>query len=633
MAESGESVQPVVIEGKHVAATLLKDTQRSNISSAEVASLIDLAAKEGGKAGFQRETNIEPEAVKAVDFNEMQKAIDSLPASPRKILLQNRKNAYEKILSDNYRALLPQETLEISKVAVQLPGFCDALATEIGGGITAQDVRYFLVPDPSHPIAFGATEMQKMVDSLNRLIANPQFKRYLKIDLGNLSLPESEIEDQTNIDAYKSEIAGKSLKEVQRDTMVLSIDGYETGHSEQKREELGRIKQQIDALFGGIDITYRPASYGSISSSIATVDAEIKDIDKRLKGKLPADAKTELSQKRTELRKVKSQLDQANGIFTSGTNSTEIPIYEQYLKNIGTLTKLNQELVEMGKTETKLKTLEKKRERYINDYLTSMDMALDHATAQQWNLVVLRDAEQVAKFEAGKKSKEKSTNEEMAKFILEKYLRLHLMEYDAGTGRAKGWNKTRIEEYRKLLLSKSPAEMMRIMTQRIYDNIGTMPQTYQDELKAELKKIGIDTDPKFADFVKNLDTKFLYDIAPENVAVTLGYSLASGNWITRMYRGENFSKSEVEFLKINYGKEFWTKAFANQEQYQHIADDVFGKGVLKFGDAFGMQFDKLIQKNPGEFFGKLFKLLAILGLLALLGIGISKGVGAVQAAF
>lgn len=623
IAEGGEAPQPIVVEGKHVAATLLKDSQRANISSTEVARMMDLASKEGGKAGFQRETNIEAEAAAAVDFNDMQKAIDSLPTSPKKILLQNRKNAYEKILSDNERSLLGTETLEISKVVIQMPGFCDALATELGGGTTAQDIRYFLVPDPSHPVGFGAIEQQKVVDALNRVIANPQFKKYLKINLSSLSLPESEIEDQTNIDALRIETASKVVKETQRDTIQIQVDGYQTGHSEQKMQELDRIKQQIDALFSGLENAYRPASYSSINTSITTVDNEIKDIDKRLKGKLPADAKTELSTKRTRLREQKSALDQAKSIFNTGTNATEIPLYEQYLKNVTTVGKLNGELIELGKNETKLRTLEKKKEKYINNYLTGMDVALDHSVAQQWNLVVLRDAEQVAKLEAGQKSTEKSTNEEMAKFILEKYLRLHLLEFET-SGKAKGWNKTKIEEYRKLLLSKSPADMMRVMVQNIYNDMGTMPATYQDELKAELKKIGIDTSTQFTDYVTNLDTKFLYGIAPENVAVTLGYSLASGNWITR----EKFSKADVEFLKINYGKDFWQKAFANQEQYSHVADEV-GLGTLKLGDAFGRSFDGLLQKNPGEFFAKLLKLLSILGLVALLAGGVGLGISAI----
>lgn len=629
MAEGGESAQPVVIEGKHVAATLLKDSQRSSINSAEVARLMDLAAKEGGKAGFQRETTPSEADNSYVNFTDLQKVIDTEADGPRKDMLQHRKDAYEKLLNDDENNFTVDEAQEIRKVIAQLSGFCEAIAAEIGVGygtaLTAADIKNFLVPDSTRqPIGLTAQDSTKITQALEKFVKDPKFKKVLKSNLGRVILPDDDTVIEGEISKLTAEISKETTLNTRKGQLDTDINNYEGTNNDTARRNLGDIKSQIESVIGSVEPAFKPLNFASIATSVSAIDNQIASVNGQLTG-ATGNWQQALQDRLARYNEQKNSLVQAQLLFSA--NSTALNGYETYLRNQSELESVDTKLTDIQQKKNDLKVKENKRNKYLNKNKAGIEGALDHAVAAHWNQNLLVNAEQVAKFEAGKKSKEKSTNEEMAKFILEKYLRLHLFDYDEN-GKAKGWNKKRIGEYRDLMLSKSPAEMMRIMTQRIYDNIGTMPQTYQDELKAELKKIGIDTPVQFADYVTNLDTKFLYGIAPENVAVTLGYSLASGNWLTR----EKFGKAEIEFLQINYGKEFWQKAFANQNQYQHIAD-AHGLGTLKLGDAFGRSFDKLLQKNPGEFFGKLFKILAVLGLLGILGFGIFKGVSAVQAAF
>ncbi len=620
MPEAGEAPVQAKVEARHVAATLLEGIPRANISSTEVRDMMDFKQKHGSEAGFRRETALSEADSSFVNFEDLQKTIDTEPNGPRKDMLQKKKDAYEKLLNDNENNLTADEAQEIRKVIANLPGFCEAMAAEIsvgyGTAFTATDIKDFLVPDPtSRPMRLTAQDFSKIVHALEKFVKDPQFKKVLKSNLGKITLPDDDAVIEGEISKFTTEIAKEPALTTRKGQLDIDITNYETAHDANERRTLNDTKKQIESIIGSVEPAFKPLNFASIASSITALDAQIAATAAQLNG-ATGNWQQALQDRQARYNEQKNSLIQARLLFTA--NSTALSEFETYLKNQTEMKDVDTKLTDIQQKKTELKIKENKRSKYMNKNKAGLENALDHAVTTHWNQNLLRNAEQSAFEEAKNKAETKGEKQDMAKFILEKYLRLHLLEYEAN-GHAKGWNKTKIKLYRDLLLSKSPAEMMRTMVGNIYTDIATMPQTYQDELKAELKKIGIETPAQFTDYVANLDTKFLYSIAPENVAVTLGYSLASGNWITR----EKFGKAEIEFLQINYGKDFWQKAFANQEQYQHVAD-AHGLGTLKLGDAFGRSFDKLLQKNPGEFFGKLFKILAILGLLALLGFGISK---------
>lgn len=636
-----QAVAEAGLEVKHIAAVVGKDVTARQ-TRREIKSLEEAAGKMGERKALDRysvgdESLIEPNLFDIDEAKEKLADDDS-----RRDQLDEQKGHLEKVNKGEH---LEQETLvAVGKTFVNIPGFCEAIAYRVSIGavhVTAENVKQALI----------AGDLSKYgLESIIRSHAeSPQFRDRIKKILNGLEYPPDLDETDSQITDLIDKIDKQERSTKQkRDTYTKAKTWWENLTEPERTQISDKISQRdnlIRQLSRESDRNTNPLS----SSPTATeIQAYVEELNTRISSLTGASAdvvreKSALQGLLTGAKKLQPLIDDSVFITPLPEGFTARDGYYRQ-KEAGTkLDEVKTEEAQIGKDKTNLHKLENKLKRSLDKYTGGILGALNKGVIGYWNEDLLVEATKLQGQEAAIKAEKESktgTEKEKAKTMADQFIDMYLGKamFRYSGGEIEGMDTDLIKDLHDLILKRSESQMVREVLKKVWTKRSSMPQTSKQEMEEVFKNFlkdrsvditdkKLDIDSEFTKFVDELDTASLKRIAPKHITKVMGYGLAhlgGGTWLTRPH----FTEAQVAYLKDAYGTDFWVNAINQCQQYKSVLVDVAGKGILTTGAELKAWVNKnLMGNNAKEFMEKMFKLLAIVGLLALLGTILVKAKG------
>jgi hypothetical protein len=552
--------------------------------------------------------------------------------------LENTQKILEEI--NNPSQGLSAETVKaVGRILAQIPGFYTTIAPTLN---TTPDALKTALESGDF---FTNNQYTKIREIVEQYIRDERMRKRLATALRGVTY-------DLRIDSLDEQIAELTRQiEIESQDIAVRRIRYETaqnwynGLNDSDKSKILDIADQYLSLIDSLNDPNLPPNLQlkrvtpqTLNFLIVQLDQAIKTLRQTPGGRqvrksgLDATALSLLKQRAEDLQHL---ISTHSDIFISNPND---PFKRSQIEEFLDARSATQQLDQVAEEEKKLTTkrnqltnLQQERERALRSYEAQVFGSLDRTVKGYWNEAILQDSAEIAQAEAQKKSKEgeaAKTKEEKVKELLDRFFQLSLYRYK--NGEIVGWDDAFIKDMVKNnLLRNHPAEMMKLFIKRVVEHRADLPPNYRTEIENLLNELGATYKNALGlrifsvDLLtKSLDRKFLSDMASTWVPKLLGYAWARGYWTDRI----RFRKVQIEFLRAAYSPEFFVKALESKAEYQQLADQVMGKGVLNLQGELANNIKKnLAGADWAEFLKKMFTLLAILGLLGVVGSGLVIG--------
>lgn len=606
------------IRAEHAAAAVLREAPSVR---ADVAALQALKATEGAKTMFQREA-VPSDTEKKPDFNEIRTELARF--NPPRPDLQQKADRLQEIIEKRAPAAGapngPDAHLKmIGEVAANMPGMVAAIAKETGLSPAVVKARL-------------QGNLNGMRPLLRRLQADEAFIGQLSKDVANIEFSDEMADMYAKLTSLEDKITSKDT-ELNRQKWVYTSAGaplgtppgaieWWNGLSAADQASLKADVPTMARLFGNLNNSaLGPLQRTSISA--AEIVGYQTDINNDLGSILPGltyvrltggggaynlndDIKNNFGTMAGGARNWNTQCDailaRVNALKNAYTATTQINTiltrpsyggnfddygkkYQLYGESADKLRAIQNEKASLDQEKAERDKLKLHWNRKLNEYGNKVDSVLDRAFREYYNDVLLKEAEQIAEYDAGKKAEDKKKTEDLktkreqdARELLSKYLRLSYLKFQGG--KIVGWDDDIIKRFVKQdLLSSSPAQMGRKLLERVQSYRGSLPPTYQAEINKVLADMGVTAGPPpvtFANIMNGMDKDFMAQLAAEEMPKVLGYAYARGYYFDKL----RMTKAQAEFIKTAYTPEFFAQALGSRDEFKKQLETEFGKGVL-----------------------------------------------------
>lgn len=655
-----------VLKVEHAAAAVLRD---GTSGQADVLALQNIKTTEGAKDLFKREA-VPDEHKKEPNFTEINATLVKLnPPRPDLATISAR---LQEIIEGNPPAAgalggADAHMLLVGKIAANMPGIVAAISKETGH--TTNDVKTRL-----------RGNLLGMKTILDRLLKDKEFVGKLADNVAKLEYSEEMVDADGKFTALEDKITNAEASynsEKWKYTNVGAPVGTPPGAIEWWNglapADQANIKADVPTLvrhFGNLNVPSLGAlqrasitagevpgyksdidtELGGIISglSYATLTSAGYDLQKQLTAKygiVPRGAAAG-SPKQWDAGACGPYQDKINALKNAYIAATQVNVilsrpgyagafdniqrnYQIYQESGDKLRNLQTQKATIDADKTARDKMKLQRDKKLIEYGNRVGTALDRSFREYYNDILLKDAEYISELDATKTKKDKKDKEDLktkrqddAKEILKNYLRLSYLKYSGG--KVVGWDDDAIKKFvKKDLLSTSPAQMARKLLERVHGYRATLPSTYQKEIDAVLKDMGVGAGPPpvtFTNVMDEMDSKFMAELAAEEMPKVLGYAYSRGYYFDRL----RMTKDQAEFMRTAYGTDFFTSALSHKDEYKRQLEAEFGKDVLT-GELRDKIKQILVGKNWEGGFKRLLAALAIGGVanagLSFLGAG------------
>lgn len=607
------TAQSAQVEAPHFAAALYREA--ATTTEATVKAMMDLRKSEAGGRSMIKAMSEGIDAGLMPNYTDMDSAITEEAGNPTQ---QNKLTEGKKFIKDIDEKNVGADVVKaVGKIFAESPAVCAALSKSTSGLYTPDQIKTML----SDGTFTGVAAFKAIVEAHAK---DPDLRMSLMKIAGGVQYPSelANLQDQIDtvdqkINTAQPSIAADKTRFTEADTFYSPLTpAQKVGYDALITQYDGHLKVFANDYLakGGVQInTYDNASLGAY---ITLCDTQLATATH---GRPFHAALTSAKASATAMQGLIARPDFQPNAGNPGGRSA-IDLYRDGIvakQKLGELTGREKQLNKDKSEKTRLETDKKKK---LGVYEKDILGALDKAVAKYHNEILLKDAGEVAQTEAKKKAEDKEKTKEKvtkAKEVLDRFFRLSVFKYDGQ--KISGWDDAWIKDtIKNQMLQKSPAEMARYFLERVYTQRTNLPPNYQTEIEVLFKDLGVNVPADLNGVLAGLDNKLLADMAAEKVPDLLGYGYARRYATDRL----RMSRKEAEFLRAAYTPDFFAKALQAKGNYQKVADEIFGKGVIGAGDELQHSLRKLLSgDNWGGELQKLLKLLAILGIVAAIGVG------------
>jgi len=612
-------------------------------------------AEKGAAAMFSEEVNVPDENAKQPNFDELKKVIDRLPGSvivgsadfnPDKARVNDRLKMLRSVTSKVDFATLPapeqtQQLQYIGTVAAEVPAIVQLVMKETGAtnmnavknelrNASTADVRALLIRFRNDP---------SFVDLLKNKVGNIEVKDdALEVDAKLSSLRSKVTTEDADITATKAVYdAAKTwfettLTPADRIQVQNATALYEAGLNALHADNLGDLKRanlsspevapylvivngRIAAAFGVSGLPRMRTSIPQLAYDKATT-----------LGGTPQRIQQNELRFTNELDVLFTAKDAAASIqqaYLRGTFLADYQQYKSYLDRPQKLAELKAREDTLADNKGQLAKLEIQSGKTITDVTGKIDNVAERAFKEYHNKELLKQALKVAEYDAQQKTEEKQKaadlkekQEQNAEELLKRYLRLSYLRFKGQ--RLRGWDDKGLKTLvKKDVYHNSPAEMARLFLRRVYDKRSQLPDTYQREIEALTKEMGVGVGPppvSFDNVINGIDTAKLIDLAASEMPKAFGYARAKGYYFDRM----RVNRSQAEYIRTAYSPEFFDKMGEHEKDFYTQFNKEFGKGILTGRDETSKRIRELILgRDWGQGAHRLMNVAAAAGATAL----------------
>lgn len=647
------------IEAKHVVAAIYRERVQPN--SQGVKDIQQLLITQGGEGVFRAIEEDQIQVDKKPDFGVVDYGIESRTEEEKNLRLKGKNSEADRvekrhtdvkdqrdILESIYEGKpTPEAKKAVCQILAEIPDFSISISMDLG--VTPQEIEEALKTGQPNNIP-------KLDEIIDNLLASDAIKEKIRRIFTKEEFPKDNIESldrlirdlETGIDSEERAITSA------RKRYIKAREWYEGWQKNQPGELMSfeRLYNERKSLLATLSAQELPSTLRRTALSQSDIPTYINALNSYLTtyniDPLSPDVMTQIRQfspqDQIKIRAVLSARMSAQQILsmynivdpnTGRTYFTDenLAKYEDYLASNQKLQELDEREERLTSKRNELDNYRNKRRKELEKYEDHLLTTLERSVKGYWHSYVLKRAGELAKLEAEKAKKEQEaakTKEEKFKALMDGFLHLSLFRYD-GEGKIIGWDDKFIrgekgkEGFKQALLQRSPAEMLKFITQHIIDSRTSLPPNYREDVDRILKDLGcLDNAGNFISgsldtLFGSLPKDFVFQQATERIPNLLGYAWARGYWSDRI----RFSKAQAEFLRTAYTPEFFAKALQGKDHYQKIVDDLVGKGVLDLKSDIARQIRKhLIGKDWADIGTFLKALLIVLGI-----VGLGAGVG------
>lgn len=599
------------LEAKHFAAAMV---DRASVDR-EVLAMQNLKIKKDGETVFQHEIEIPRDDIKEPNFKELHDIALEVDATRNRITHESRQSLVIKKLEDlknivtKETPLTPRQLKYVGEVAADIPAIIKSVAKDTG--LTEAQVKVDL-RSANPTVTTILTELcdsKAFIDVLSGNIGAIEVTKEMIEHTGNIHAQELAIQREKNDVSTEKKLytnpppgppGAKEWYEAQPPANQIAISNA-----------VGQYENLSQLL---ADPTLGPLQRNGFASAVEAsnyktgVDREISrflgagntygnmsipaNLDARLLAKYPGagaaatERRDNLKEKILPLLQAYETAETIRTIYAGNPNfAAEKQLYDRYQELPNKIPEITGKENAISQKEATLSTLKTEHGKDVASIAGKIEKVMERSFKEYYNKSLLTRGKQVAEYDANHKTelkqKEADLKEkqgEIAKVLLDKYLRMSFLKYKAG--KVVGWDDKGLKKLVKDdLFSHSPADMARELLRRVYDNRGDFPDTYKKEIDALCKDMGLSTRVTFNDVLKKMDTQVLADYAAAEMPKAFGYAKARGYYFDRL----RLKKHQVEYITStqDYGPGFFekmleeAKVYAAQMDNEALRKDVF----------------------------------------------------------